>query len=642
MVGQSADANWRTRLSPHGKLLTLVVLLTVVPLLAIAALGWRILRDTRAVESGASARLEADGARVVTALRDAIDAWVTLAAHNGGGDAPHLPVNTTLLVLDGTGVRHIDGGRLPYVPAVSSYGAPSRHLFHQAEALEFRTDDRAGAIREYQRLERSADPDTRALALMRHARLLRKQPKDALAVYNELLAMGDTRVDGDPAELVARRERIALLDASGDHAASLREASLLAQLLTDGRFLIERTTYDFYTQPLPIDSALRPRVEAILADTLMTYWPLFLRATTDHMTGNLAVGRFAIVWTKRSDGTTGALAGPVEQLVAATPDAVRAIPFSLQGPSGDSAWGSLSGPLSGETRTVVDPSLPWTLHVGQVEDQGAREALSSTNRVLAAGSAVVFVAILAASALAFRAVRRELEVARLQSEFVAAVSHEFRTPLAALCHLSELLEEGTPPDRHPHYFRALSRESGRLRVMVENLLDFGRMEAGRRRYTPVPIEIADVVSEVAQQCREQIPTATERLDVVGADASPSQCRVNVDRPALVLALRNLVENALKYSPDISRVTVSTSVTAGQVGVSIADRGPGIPVSEQRQVFHKFVRGSAAHDLNVKGTGIGLTMAHDIVKAHGGRLDLVSVLGHGSCFTVRLPLFVGRT
>src|SRR5260370_37380198 len=209
----------------------------------------------------------------------------------------------------------------------------------------------------------------------------------------------------------------------------------------------------------------------------------------------------------------------------------------------------------------------------------------------------------------FRAVSRELSVAHLQSDFVAAVSHEFRTPLTAMRHLTELLEEGeTPKDRLPLYYHALGKETRRLHAMVESLLDFGRMEAGRRAYRMEDANAADLARQVVDEFREHSSIGSHRLEL---QARSGPLHVRADRDALAMALRNLLDNAVKYSPEGSTVSVSVESENGLAGISVQDQGVGIPKEEQREVFRKFNRGSSAQKLNCKGNGIGLTMADQI-------------------------------
>jgi len=237
--------------------------------------------------------------------------------------------------------------------------------------------------------------------------------------------------------------------------------------------------------------------------------------------------------------------------------------------------------------------------------------------------------VAAAGYVGFRAVSHELSVARLQSEFVATVSHEFRTPLTAMRHLTDLLEEGgVAPERQAVYYGAIGKEMRRLHGMVEGLLDFGRIESGRRTYQMETTTAADLARRVVEE------VGSPRVVL---ETSPSPSSIRADRDALALALRNLVENAIKYSPDESPVRVSVAPQGNLAGISVEDQGAGIAKHEQRKVFRKFVRGSSAQSMNVKGTGIGLAMADQIVRAHGGRLTLVSEPSRGSRFTILLPV-----
>jgi signal transduction histidine kinase len=217
----------------------------------------------------------------------------------------------------------------------------------------------------------------------------------------------------------------------------------------------------------------------------------------------------------------------------------------------------------------------------------------------------------------------------MQADFVAAVSHEFRTPITALTHLTELLESGdAPPDRLPLYYKALAKETRRLRDMVENLLDFGRIEAGRYKYRPEPTDAAAFLAEILDDFRQQPVAAGRDLSCQTAPAS-----LPLDREAMRRAVWNLLDNAAKYSPPSTPIAASLQTRPGWTAISVADHGPGIPPEDHARIFQKFVRGR--HESG-KGTGIGLAMADAIVRAHGGRIELVSTPGQGSTFTILLP------
>jgi len=269
--------------------------------------------------------------------------------------------------------------------------------------------------------------------------------------------------------------------------------------------------------------------------------------------------------------------------------------------------------------------LPWGVLVSLTGQPG-----DSSASLLLAGLLLSGTLILATLYLAYRAVERQLYLARMQSEFVNAVSHEFRTPITALTHLTEMLEtDGAPEERKPAYYAALGRETRRLREMVEALLDFGRMESGRYKYKPEKLDLVEFVRGLVEEFREQ-PAAAQH-DVVFETDQELQA-VSADRETLRRAVWNLLDNAAKYSPPGKRVVAQVHTA----GISVEDEGPGIAGDEQKAIFQKFVRGRTARDAGVRGTGIGLAMVEAIARAHGGRVELRSRPGEGSRFTILLP------
>jgi len=227
-------------------------------------------------------------------------------------------------------------------------------------------------------------------------------------------------------------------------------------------------------------------------------------------------------------------------------------------------------------------------------------------------------------------------VAQLQSDFVSAVSHEFRTPLTSLSGISELLANGRLADesRKSQAYTYLQRETGRLKRLVEDLLDFGRMESGRKYYQIEAHDVFGVVRAVVADFREEALAGGFGVELNLDSNAPT---VKADEQELRRAIRNLLENAVKYSPECRTVWVEGRVNHRQVAISVRDRGMGIEPREQRVVFQKFVRGAAAKKAGIKGTGIGLSMVRQIVDACGGEIRLESVPGEGSTFTLFFPL-----
>jgi signal transduction histidine kinase len=224
---------------------------------------------------------------------------------------------------------------------------------------------------------------------------------------------------------------------------------------------------------------------------------------------------------------------------------------------------------------------------------------------------------------------------RVQSDFVSAVSHEFRTPLTSVRQLSELLAHGRVPteERRHLYYKTLLRESARLERLVEGLLNFGRMEAGGRQYHFEELDATRLVHQVVAEFSPQLEAQGRRIELSGA-ADP--LKIDADPEAISVALRNLVDNAIKYSPDHPTVWIDWGLSNHYVAIRVRDQGPGIPESERRKIFRRFVRGSAAASTNAKGSGVGLAMVRHIVAAHGGEITVASEAGQGSVFTMLLP------
>ena len=313
--------------------------------------------------------------------------------------------------------------------------------------------------------------------------------------------------------------------------------------------------------------------------------------------------------------------------------------WSLEDSKGRQVWGNVPADRIAMKKTFRETGLPWTIQMAVTDVQAGELAFASRRNLFVASLGLMVLVIAASSYFVFRAVTRELGVARLQSDFVAAVSHEFRTPLTAMCHLTELLDEGeTPPARVAQYHRVLATESRRLHAMVESLLDFGRIESGRRTYELAEIDAVSFVADTVREFREQRAADATRIHLTPAgESNRTPLMIQVDRSALTVALRNLIDNAVKYSPAPRTVTVSVTTDGPFVGISVDDEGPGVSKAERQEIFRKFTRGAAARAMNVKGTGIGLTLAAEIVRAHGGRLELTSEPGRGSRFTTLLPL-----
>ncbi len=617
------------------RLLVLFVVLGGLPLAALGWLTWRFLDQDRALEGQRiRERLENDASLLARESDRALAAWEDLLTASGPNVPATLRADGVFLAFNQKGILRSEGVALPYYPLVDPGPEAPSAIFATAEALEFREGALASATATYREIASTGDRPQRAAALMRLARCFRKQNQfqDALRTYVELAAMGSASVAGVPAEILATHERIAVWKVTGKEAEARREAASLAAMLSQGRFQISRATFDFYSQsaPLPFKSKAFE-----LARAVEEFWPQWSKQPSGRAAVMLDGGAFASVWRQSAAGTTVIVSSINAMLAPVLPVARNLqVRLTLEDPAGHLLTGTAIETGEQAAKNFRETGLPWTIRVTPSDPDAAHRVWESRRNLLFAGFGLMALVIASAAYFVFRAVHRELAVAQLQSDFVSAVSHEFRTPLAAICHLTEVLEEGDASgDRLPQYYRALAKETRRLHSMVESLLDFGRMESGRRTYHMEETSATELVRQVVDEFRERAGGGAHRLAVL---ASPDPFVVCADHEAIALALRNLVDNAMKYSPESSPVEVSLARCGDLTGISVEDHGPGIPKEEQRLVFRKFVRGHAAMNMNVKGTGIGLALVDHIVKAHGGRVELASIPGQGSRFTILLP------
>ena len=251
------------------------------------------------------------------------------------------------------------------------------------------------------------------------------------------------------------------------------------------------------------------------------------------------------------------------------------VAVALDDRAGRRAWGQVSDGAS-VTKSANETGLPWMLHVASADPTTASAVMNSRRNLFAAGFGLVALVIASAAYVVFRAVNRELRVARLQSDFVAAVSHEFRTPLTAMCHLTEMLEEGgATPARLPQDHRALGKESRRLQALVENLLDFGRMDSGRRTYEFSETDAGDLVDHVVQEFADRSASAARRIAKARSWIRPTTPNDPRRSRSARTRFEELVDNAIKYSPESSPVRVAVTSLNGTVAVSVEDQGPGI-------------------------------------------------------------------
>ena len=642
---------------PHDprRLFLLFIITTIVPAACLAWLGWRMVEEDRLLEARRVDERRDHAADLAAAslqriLAEAEDRLTTFTS----APVPNADLRDGAALVAFSHDRTLDraGTPLPYYPAVPEQAPPQSARLSQADALELQKNDLPGALRLLADLASTRDPVLRGEATLRIARIYRKLgdlPK-ALDAFASLARLDGARVAGLPAGLRGAQGRALIFEAAGRKAELAAEAAALCGALENGRWLLDRSEFRFaYAQARAWLAQPRPPISPdrlALADAAESVWPESLNRSVQQAARGRRTfrsgDRSILILTRSSSGRTAALlispsfldSAWLRQLPSA---AGQRIDFALTDADGRAVLGRPDAPLSLQSvRPASATRLPWTVHAIAAGGGFAPPELSGRTRLLLAGIAMMAAIVLAGGYFIHRAVLREVTVARLQSDFVAAVSHEFRTPLTTLRQLSEMLVRGrvSSDERRQQFYATLLRESERLHRLVEGLLNFGAMEAGRLQYRFEPVDPKLFLGEIVSDFEREVSGLGYHVELNGSGVLPE---IRADRESLARVFWNLLDNAVKYSPENRTVWVDLSEAGKRLMVRVRDRGIGIPAAEQKEIFRKFVRGAASTRASIRGTGVGLAIARQIVDAHGGDISVESRPGEGSVFTVLLPL-----
>jgi signal transduction histidine kinase len=635
------------------KLPGLFLVATLVPVIALVWLGWRLLEQDRALENQRVLERLEDAADLIAAAIDRRLAGMQdrLAKPATAFPSSDPPGDALIVRLGPGGLNAYPAGRLLFLPQIAAATQAPENVFEKGELSEFRNRDYATAAAVFRSLARSGDPLVRPGALVRLARNLRKagRTEEALAVYAELAALGSIPLGDDPSELVGRHARCALLYQLGKQENLLDSSLQLYSDLQTGRWRLTRASYQYYTSEVEkwlgkrADRPSDTEERIALAGAVDNFWKSrseFLSDTSPPR-GSRSIRAddhsFLLVWNRSVEGIAALFAGP-RYLASEWKDIWegRRVRLSLIDGEGHSLMAQ--PPANGKPQVVrpaTDTGLPWTLRMSSTAGTDAAQS-AARRRILIAVLAVMALAVLACGYFTARAAVREMDVARLQSDFVSAVSHEFRTPLTSMRHLTELLEGGvvSSEDRKQKFYGVLAHETRRLHRLVESLLNFGRMEAGKLEYQFEELDAATLVREVAAEFQSESGGRSCSIEI--ALPEDQALMIRGDREALSRSLWNLLDNAVKYSPAGCMVRVELAREGNCATIRVRDRGMGIPAAEQKEIFKKFVRGSASRDSSAKGAGIGLAMVQHTVRAHKGTVSVESRPGEGSAFTILLP------
>ncbi len=235
-----------------------------------------------------------------------------------------------------------------------------------------------------------------------------------------------------------------------------------------------------------------------------------------------------------------------------------------------------------------------------------------------------------------RAVIHESEVSRIKSEFVSNVSHELKTPLSLIRMFGETLETGIVTDerKRREFYSIIRKESERLTHLINNVLDFSRMDTGVKEYNFEQADLVEVVRSSLEAYKFHIRDLGFEIE---SKLSGKLVLPKIDKDAISQVLLNLLSNAVKYSQDRKYIAVEVHKNSTSALLSVTDHGVGISKGELKKIFDKFYRVSTSEVKETRGSGLGLTLANHIIEAHGGTIEVESEVGQGSTFTIKIPL-----
>jgi len=283
-----------------------------------------------------------------------------------------------------------------------------------------------------------------------------------------------------------------------------------------------------------------------------------------------------------------------------------------------------------------EPFKFWSVCVTERDPELARKTARNLTVVYTTLNVLIVCVIVAGVYLTMKDMSRELEVTKMKSDFVSNVSHELKTPLALIRMFSETLLMGRVKDdaRRQEYYDVITRESERLTALINNVLDFSKIDAGRRTYEMAPASVEEVIRNTLGAYRYDL--AKEEFEVQ-VEVEPDLPPVVMDDDAVSQALLNLLNNAVKYSGERKRIAVRAWREGDYIHISVTDSGIGISKEDQKKIFDMFFRAADDSVRAVRGTGLGLAITKHTAEAHGGTVTVESTLGQGSTFTIVLPI-----
>jgi signal transduction histidine kinase/tetratricopeptide (TPR) repeat protein len=584
-------------------------------------------------------------------------------------------------------------------PPTSSPARPSSAAswIQSAERLEFQQRNYPEALISYrQAIAQVAEPKTKGELLNAVGRVQKKSGllKEAISTYEKIAAdFGQVPIsDGIPLGLTARSELGSLYRETGDGSRALESFMDLYRSLVRREWILEKAPFEFYvgrvkdfvreifSQPASElelqlyqkefgsleeeEKEKRDRTERALAFEEDAAADLEARlsgfaagAGDSAVRLTLGIGKLSFLVSilrqtvpdgDKTKGTWGiildaerlredVLSPAIRQYMSAKETA-----WIVKGRDGATVLTSENPPTGPVTvRANFLSNFPdWSLEFYQPPPRLLKTFLVSRRGVYFYMFLLIAGILVFGLVLTIRAVSHELELARMKSDFVSTISHEFKSPLTSIRQLAEMLHSGRVPSeaRRQQYYDVLLEQSERLSLLTENILNLARIEEGRKEFVFEKTDISALLKETASSIQDRVRHEGFSIELEIKKDLPMAM---VDRAAMGRAVTNLIDNAVKYSGESRRVVISASGEGEFLTIAVKDFGIGIRKEDLDKVFERFFRGGDELTRTVKGSGLGLTLVREIVEAHHGKVYAESEPGKGSTFFIKLPLRQGE-
>jgi signal transduction histidine kinase len=556
------------------------------------------------------------------------------------------------------------------------------------QQLEFKEKKYRQAIDSYQKeFEQTSYPQIKAELLSAIARVQKKSTlfRDALKTY-EVIARDYSNIQttgGVPLGLAAQSEISSLSLTIGDTVTAIKTYSDLYKDLVERKWALERAQYDFFSRKIiaSIDSILS---HVPLAEPVQKYNSSFSKLKAEEQDQRRTTERLLTFQENAGTDLKTKITPDIEEpqslarrftlevgehtflvslLGQYTRNEIRGLLLNADYLRDSVLYQVLQSNVnSGKTRWIVkgrdektilksenSPSgsitvrtnfeggfPPWFIELYQ-NDPDLFETFLFSHRGIYFYMFILIAGILIFGlALTVRTVAHELELSKMKSDFVSTISHEFKSPLSSIRQLAEMLQSGRVPseNRRQEYYDVLVEQSERLTLLIDNILDFAKIEEGRKKFDFQMMDIGSLLQQIVSVIQDQVH---HKDFIIQLEIEKPLPEIKADRESINQAITNLIDNAVKYSGDSRNIIVRAYAEDQYLIFTVKDFGIGIRKEEIDKVFERFYRGGNELTRTVKGSGLGLTLVKQIVEAHHGKIEVDSEVGNGSTFTVRIPL-----